>query len=1021
MKTPTTKTHWFNLAALGAVMPLLLTVSSHAAIYTVTTTADSGSGSLRAAIEAANATPGTDTIAFSIPGTGLHTIQPGSPLQAITDPVVIDGYTQPGSSPNTLAEGDNAVLKIELDGSSAGPWVNGLYVTAGNSIIRGLVINRFGNAAIWLQDLGGNTIEGNFLGTDVTGTAVRGNIHAVAVVLCSGNRVGGQQPSARNLISGNDVGLIMYSANDNVVEGNFIGTDATGLSALGNTGTGVSDQESAGNHIGGSAPGAGNLISGNHEGYGIYASSGHGGTVIQGNKIGTDVTGKMKLGNKYGVVVSEWDLAADVKGAQIGGTGLGEGNLISGNDHTGLALGGSSRKVVQGNLIGTDVEGSQPLGNGERGIDMAFTVDCLIGGTIPEARNVISCNGAYGISISGGGAERNVVQGNFIGTDITGTRGLFEQAVGIAIQIQGRANNLIGGVTLGARNVISGNGGGVWISGSENKVQGNFIGTDVSGTVALGNDYGVYLGSADATSIGGVEPGAGNLISGNSGNIGYGAITMNGQGVTGTRVQGNLIGTDITGILPLGNIAGLRIGSATGSIVGGSEPGAGNVIAHSGVAGVWVTGDEALRNTIRGNSIFNNGLLGPSWLVGIDLGNGWGVTLNDPLDADTGPNNLQNFPTITSASASLGGIQIQGSLNSTPNTTFILDFYANRAAHASGYGEGETYLGAATVTTDANGDVSFSVTLPTMVPAGQIITATATDPDGNTSEFSGQSPPVTAACSITCPASLTVNTAPDATQCGVVVVFPAPTLNGLCGEVTCVPPSGSFFQVGTTTVRCTAAAGASCEFTVTVVDKTPPQITPPADIVLPCGLDLLVPVTFSVTATDNCDPAPVVTCSPATGSGFPVGTTTVTCTATDASGNRSTSSFTVTRAALGFAGFLPPIGGADATGGSFGNPVRTFKNGSTIPVKFTTSCSGVPVLTGIHRLQAVKYANATTGAEPIDATPQDAASTGNQFRLTDGKWHFNLDTKGTGMSVGVWQLIALLSDGSQHTVWIQIK
>ena len=180
-------------------------------------------------------------------------------------------------------------------------------------------------------------------------------------------------------------------------------------------------------------------------------------------------------------------------------------------------------------------------------------------------------------------------------------------------------------------------------------------------------------------------------------------------------------------------------------------------------------------------------------------------------------------------------------------------------------------------------------------------------------------------------------------------------------------------------------------------------------------------VTFAAIATDNCDPSPSVSCSPASGSGFPVGTTAVTCTATDASGNSSTSTFKVTRAALGFAGFLPPIGGADATGGSFANPVRTFKNGSTIPVKFTASCGGAPVLAGIHRLQAIKYSDATTAAAPIDATPQDAATAGNQFRLAGGQWHFNLDTKGTGMSVGIWQLSATLSDGSQHHVWIQLK
>jgi len=125
---------------------------------------------------------------------------------------------------------------------------------------------------------------------------------------------------------------------------------------------------------------------------------------------------------------------------------------------------------------------------------------------------------------------------------------------------------------------------------------------------------------------------------------------------------------------------------------------------------------------------------------------------------------------------------------------------------------------------------------------------------------------------------------------------------------------------------------------------------------------------------------------------------------------------------LSFAGFLPPIGGADSTGGSFANPVRTFKLGSTIPIKFAAACNGSPVTTGMHRLHVIKYSDATTYGDPIDATPQDAATTGDQFRLTgEGHWQFNLDTKATVMSKGVWLIRATLSDQTQHTAWIQLK
>ena len=131
--------------------------------------------------------------------------------------------------------------------------------------------------------------------------------------------------------------------------------------------------------------------------------------------------------------------------------------------------------------------------------------------------------------------------------------------------------------------------------------------------------------------------------------------------------------------------------------------------------------------------------------------------------------------------------------------------------------------------------------------------------------------------------------------------------------------------------------------------------------------------------------------------------------------------FAAANPTITFTGFLSPIGGADATGGTFANPLRTFKMGSTIPVKFSGTQYGAPLVTGIQTLQVIKYSDSTTSATPIDATPQDAATTGDQFLLTDGQWNFNLNTKATGMSVGIWQLSAKLSDGSTHVAWIQLK
>ena len=1117
MKPPTAHIHPFSRAALAAVLQLTLVVCGQAATFTVTTTADSGPGSLRQAIDDANLAPGTDTIAFNIAGPGPHTIQPLTELPTITDPVAIDGYSQPGSSVNTLAQGDNAVLKIQLNGILAGPWDSGLHITAGNSTVRGLVINRFGWHGVLLTGPGGNVIAGNFLGTDVSGTAAAGNgwnvegggdgifIGQWDAVLVGGNVVGGTTLAARNLISGNQQGIVLANSDANQLLGNFIGTDASGTAVIPNTQLGgIAIWGGTGNRIG--APGAGNLISGNIKtgavgewdgGFGIMTSWSDA-VVIEGNLIGTDVTGTAPLGNQIGVSFSG-------NGATIGGTAPGARNLVSGNQFQGMALGGKC--IVQGNRVGTDINGTTAIPN-DYGI-VVYAQDCLIGGTDPNARNLISGNANYGLQIHG---AYTLVQGNFIGTDATGS-GALPNFAGVIIFSGG---NVVGGSMSGAGNLISGNGYGVDIRGSETKLQGNLIGTDLSGTQALPNTgIGVYLADVSPNNlIGGATTGAGNIISGN--NLG---IDLNGPGVTGTRVQGNLIGTDAGGAQPLGNAThGVLIeNGASGNSIGGSGGREGNTIAHNGSLGVfvappWALGDPtSIGNSIRGNSVFGN------TPMGIDL-EGNGISVNDLLDADAGPNNLQNFPTITSAAASLGGIQIQGKLQSAPNTTFTLDFYANQAVNPSGYFEGETYLGAASATTDGDGNVSFNVTLPTTVNAGRIITATATDPDGNTSEFSQSATtegPITQGpnghyyqivrtrfaaddfltwdeakvaaeqrtfgCLQGHLATITSRAEDEFVEAlRLQFVAGAPEhvdphlpdvqfwvggyqdndqatpgdgwhwinnegpipgdnngsgyANWYSGEPNDSPIEdaehntenhltvGRFGGLGWNDydTPLTSVYGYIIEYDG-AADITPPQIASLADITVSCSTELLVPVTFSVMATDNCDPAPVVTCSPASGSGFPVGTTTVSCTATDASGNSSTRSFTVTRAALGFAGFLPPIGGADATGGSFASPVRTFKHGSTIPVKFSASCEGAPVLTGIHRLQAVKYSDATTAAAPIDATPQDAATTGNQFRLADSQWHFNLDTKAAGMTTGIWQLVATLADGSHHRVWIQIK
>ena len=203
-------------------------------------------------------------------------------------------------------------------------------------------------------------------------------------------------------------------------------------------------------------------------------------------------------------------------------------------------------------------------------------------------------------------------------------------------------------------------------------------------------------------------------------------------------------------------------------------------------------------------------------------------------------------------------------------------------------------------------------------------------------------------------------------------------------------------------------------------DTEPPVITCPPNVTAGCSTERLVPVTWPEPVVTDNRPGVTVVCVPASGSGFAIGTTVVTCTATDAAGNTASCSFTVTRASMGFTGFMSPIGGADDTsGGSFDAPVRAFKLGSTIPVKFAATSCGGPVLTGVHTLKAIKYSSSTTSDPAIDATPTDGATAGNQFRLTDSQWHFNLSTK--SLSQGTWKLVATLSDGSEHFVWITSK
>jgi hypothetical protein len=584
--------------------------------FTVTNTGDNGganpapgagTGTLRQAIVDANSHPndssGPDVIAFNIPGSGVHTISPLQQLPLITDPVVIDGYTQPGASPNTLPTGDNATLLIELEGSQITmPFIPGLELGSSNCTLRGLVINRFPGTQVG-DGSSGDVIEGNFIGTDPTGTIALGGAAGIAAFpnLTTGLTIGGTTPQARNVISGTDLGVDLETAPNTVVEGNFIGTD-----------------------------------------------------------------------------------------------------------HTGTA----------------------PLGNSTRGVLMGGRE--TIGGTVPGAANVISANG--------------------IGVEIIGST----QAV----------------------------------------VEGNFIGTDPTGTKAVGN-------------------------------IHEGILIDNGA-------SSNLIGQTVNG--------------------------AGNRIAFNGGAGVAVTGSTSIGNSIRGNAIFANGGLG------IDLGDD-GVTPNSPGGPHTGPNDLQNFPVLAEAQSDGHSTNIQGLLNSTPNSGFLLDFYASPPD-----GSSQTYVGSQAVLTDNNGNTLFNIMLPTAVPNGWLLTATATttatSPYGDTSEFAS---PIS------------------------VVGLPAITLG---------PASLPDATAGITySQTLTASGGAGAPYTFAVTAGALPQgFTLSSNGILSGSSTKAATSSFTITATDNTgftgSQAFTLTVDPATAasfvvSGFPSPTTagvagSVSVTAKDAFGNVAT-------------------------------------------------------------------------------------------------------------------------------------
>ena len=406
-------------AALAWVLGIAATTLP-ATTFTVTNTNDSGVGSLRQAILDVNANPGADTIAFNIPGQGVQTIRPLTPLPPLTDDagVTIDGYTQPGASPNTLSVGNDAVLLIEIDGTNAGSPANGLVIQGNYATVRGLVVNRFasgnfGSVGILVEGGFGHQISGCFLGTDPTGRTALGNGVGLEITqaglaaradcgkepklnfTCAGPEaagppslaiVGGLTPADRNIISGNRDGLVTSSVTNCLIQGNYIGTDASGSTALANQ-TGVTLSltflTTLGNYSNSFAPGlaGANVISGNIDN-GIIVYADLGSNFIAGNFVGTDATGTKSISNGTGILLL---LAASDSVY---------GNLVSGNSKYGIRAYAEHGGTLGGNRIGTDVGGTAPLGNALDGITVLANSSKVF-----ISSNLIAFNGGAGVSI----------------------------------------------------------------------------------------------------------------------------------------------------------------------------------------------------------------------------------------------------------------------------------------------------------------------------------------------------------------------------------------------------------------------------------------------------------------------------------------------------------------------------------------------------------------------------------------------------------------------------------------------
>jgi parallel beta-helix repeat protein len=802
--------------------------------YLVTTTSDSGAGSLREAISLANSSPGGDNIFFNIPASdlnyisaeGVWEIKLTSALPMLTGAFInIDATTQASNqgetnpygpeirithsgtttsaflivSPGNTIKGliisdfeygiliynntayNNTITEnfigIAYNGMSATPNLNGIGIggNSQNNTVSANVISGNTQAGIAVTESSGNVIRGNLIGTDPDGMIAIPNLYGIAIQNAASNQIGGSALQDKNIISGNlSAGVVIdgLQSSFNIIRGNYIGLNSGGLGAIPNE-SGIILSYASETIIGGSAAGHKNIISGN-SGTGIILNgTGTRLNYILGNYIGTDLSGTMPISNYAGIV-----LKSNSNSNYIGGTQAGEGNLVSANLEMGIYVEASDSNIIVGNIIGPNIAGTSAFMTGDtliqaNGVEFNTVAKYnRLGGYTAAERNIISGNRVYGMVYYGNTAYNEVI-GNYIGTDVSGSFAI-PNATGICVDGGSHHNPII-------NNVLSGNiSYGIFIVTNQtfyNEVKGNKIGTNAAGTDTIPNDAGLLIGGgAKYNVIGGDLPSDKNIISGNR----YGGIEISDQYTTDNVIRGNYIGTDITGGIALSNQYGIGIttrpshntidrnlisgnhefgillfefadsntitrniigttsnqtsplnngtagiiiwGGSSGNLIGG--PDMGNIIAFHDSVAIYIKDNNTKANMISENSMFQN------VMMGIDL-HPEGPNYNDGGDIDDGPNNLMNHPVIQHVAydPSSQGFWTYGIIDTqTPEGTVIELFVADE--NQFGRGEGKTFIGKAIA--NSAGEWFF---YGEGIADGELLTATATDITGNTSEF----------------------------------------------------------------------------------------------------------------------------------------------------------------------------------------------------------------------------------------------------------------------------------------------